>query len=190
MNTWLGLVSRQYRTGGKIDRGRTSKRGNRYIRLFIQAANTILMRPHPWEKFSFGASNLFEDAGSIHRATNLVRDPWLRMGWTPMNVCPKVMGIGGMRVQFTVGLKLKGKTDHIAVDAEDALIAALKVKTEYPEAVITYVRQQNRRGDARHPSHGLSEDKSRGTSPAGGQLLQTSEDREVRQVASLHRASR
>jgi hypothetical protein len=70
---------------------------------------------------------------------------------------PKVMGRGGVRVQFTVGLKLKGKTDHIAVNAEDALIAALKVKTEYPEAVITYVRQQNRRGDARHPSHGLSE---------------------------------
>ena len=43
----------------------------------------------------------------------------------------------------------------IAVEAEDALIAALKVKTEYPEAVITYVRQQNRRGDARHPSHVL-----------------------------------
>jgi len=64
---------------------------------------------------------------------------------------------GGARVQFTVGLKLKGKTDHIAVDAEDALIAALKVKTEHPEAVITYVRQQNRRGDARHPSHALVE---------------------------------
>jgi hypothetical protein len=45
---------------------------------------------------------------------------------------------GGVRVQFTVGLKLKGKTDHIAVDAEYALIAALKVKTEYPEAMITY----------------------------------------------------
>jgi len=57
MNTWLGLVSRQYRTGGKIDRGRMSKRGNRYIWLFIQAANTILMRPHTWEEFSFGASN-------------------------------------------------------------------------------------------------------------------------------------
>jgi hypothetical protein len=56
-------------------------------------------------------------------------------------------------VQFTVGLKLKGKMYHIAVDAEDALIAALKVKTEHPEAVITYVGQQNRRGDARHPSH-------------------------------------
>jgi hypothetical protein len=61
-----------------------------------------------------------------------------------------------MPVQFTVGIKLKGKIDHLAVDAEDALSAALKVKTEHPEAVITYVRQQNRRGDARHPSHLLS----------------------------------
>ena len=61
-------------------------------------------------------------------------------------------------MQFTVALKLKGKTDRIVVDAEDALIAALKVKTEYPEAVIMYVRPQNRRGDARHPSHALAED--------------------------------
>jgi hypothetical protein len=116
------------------------------------------------------SENLFEDAGSICSATNFVRDPWLRTGWTSTNVCPKVMGRGGVRVQFTVGLKLKGKTDHVAVDAEDALIAALKVKTEYPEAGITYVRQQNRRGDARHPSHGLSEDKHRGAIPAGDQL--------------------
>jgi hypothetical protein len=70
---------------------------------------------------------------------------------------PKINGRGDELVQFTVGLKLKGKTYHIAVDAEDALIAALKVKTEHPEAVITYVRQQNRRGDARHPSHTLAE---------------------------------
>ena len=59
-------------------------------------------------------------------------------------------------MQFTVGLKLKGKADRIVVDAEDALIAALKVKTEHPEAVIMYVRAQNRRGDARHPSHALA----------------------------------
>ena len=98
-----------------------------------------------------------EDAGSDHSETNLVRDHLAHMGWTPTNVCPKVNGRGGVPVQFTVGLKLKGKTDHIAVDAEDALIAALKVKTEHPEAVITYVRQQNRRGDARHPSHVLDE---------------------------------
>ena len=121
------------------------------------------MRPHNWKKFSFGASNLsdnhFEDAGSIPSATNLVRDPCLRVGWTSTNVFPKVLGRGAVPVQFTVGLKLKGKTDRIAVDAEDALIAALRVKAERPEAVITYVRQQNRRGDARHPSHGLSEDR-------------------------------
>ena len=60
-------------------------------------------------------------------------------------------------MQFTVWLKLKGKTDRVVVDAEDALIAALKAKTKRPEAVITYVRQQNRRGDARHPSHALAE---------------------------------
>lgn len=67
-------------------------------------------------------------------------------------------------MQFTVGIKLRGKTDHVAVEGEDALIAALRVKTEYPEAVITYVRQQNRRGDARHPSHALVEDTRPGTS--------------------------
>ena len=37
------------------------------------------------------------------------------------------------------------------VDAEDALIAALKVKIQRPEALIAYVRQQNKRGDTRHP---------------------------------------
>ena len=61
-------------------------------------------------------------------------------------------------MQFTVGLRLKGKTDRILVHAEDALIAALKVKAERPEAVITYVRPQNRRGDTRHPSHVLAAD--------------------------------
>jgi hypothetical protein len=81
----------------------------------------------------------------------------LYMGWTSTNFGPKILGRGGVQVQFTVGLKQKEKMDRIAVDAEDALIAALKVKTERPEAVITYVRQQNRRGDARHPSHALVE---------------------------------
>jgi hypothetical protein len=54
-------------------------------------------------------------------------------------------------LQFAVGLKLKSIAEHVIVDAEDALIAALKVKAERPEALITYVRRQNRRGDARHP---------------------------------------
>ena len=61
-------------------------------------------------------------------------------------------------MHFTVGLKLKGTLDRVVVDAEDALVAALKVKSERPEAIIMYVRPQNRRGDARHPSHALAED--------------------------------
>ena len=52
---WLGLVPRQYSTGGNTILGRISKRGSKYLRtLFVQAAHIILMRPHNWEKFSFG----------------------------------------------------------------------------------------------------------------------------------------
>jgi hypothetical protein len=58
-------------------------------------------------------------------------------------------------LQFAVGFKLKDKTEHVVVDAEDTLIAALKVKLQRPETLITYVRRQNKRGDTRHPMHGL-----------------------------------
>jgi hypothetical protein len=54
-------------------------------------------------------------------------------------------------VRFAVGFKVNGKTDHVIVDAEDALIAALRVKAQRPEAAITYARHANKRGDARHP---------------------------------------
>jgi hypothetical protein len=63
-------------------------------------------------------------------------------------------------MQFTVGLKLKGKADHTIVEAEDALMAALKVKSRHPEAHLTYVRPANRRGDARHPAHRLNEERA------------------------------
>ncbi len=56
-------------------------------------------------------------------------------------------------MHYAVGLKSKSRSSHIVVDAEDALVAALKVKAENPEALITYVRRENRRGDARHPPH-------------------------------------
>ncbi len=53
---WLGLVPRQYSTGGRSILGSISKRGSRYLRtLFIQAAKVLLMRPQNWPKFSFGA---------------------------------------------------------------------------------------------------------------------------------------
>jgi hypothetical protein len=58
-------------------------------------------------------------------------------------------------MQFTVGLKANGKSDHTLVDADDALIAALKVKMQRPDAEILYVRRANKRGDARHPAHVL-----------------------------------
>ena len=56
-----------------------------------------------------------------------------------------------MTLQYAVGIKIRNKTDQIAIEAEDALIAALKVKTAHPEAAITYVRKRNVRGDRRHP---------------------------------------
>jgi hypothetical protein len=63
---------------------------------------------------------------------------------------------GAKLIQFAVGFKLEGTTGHVVVDAEDALIAALKIKAQRPEASITYVRRQNKRGDTRHPAHGLA----------------------------------
>lgn len=80
---WLGLIPRQYSTGGKTILGRISKRGSRYLRtLFIQAANVILMRPHNWQRFSFGAW-LKQAAVRLHRnklatalANKLARIAW------------------------------------------------------------------------------------------------------------------
>jgi hypothetical protein len=59
-------------------------------------------------------------------------------------------------VQFAAGFRIQGKTGHVVVDAEDALIAALKVKMQRSEASIAYVRQQNKRGGTRHPMRRLS----------------------------------
>jgi hypothetical protein len=56
-----------------------------------------------------------------------------------------------MTIDYAVGIRIRNKADQIAVAAEDALIAALKVKAAHPEAAITYVRKRNVRGDRRHP---------------------------------------
>ena len=80
---WLGLVPRQYSTGGKPILGRISKRGSKYLRtLFIQAANVILMRPQNWPRYSFGAW-LVTAATRLHRnklatalANKLARIAW------------------------------------------------------------------------------------------------------------------
>jgi transposase len=80
---WVGLVPRQYSTGGRTVLGRISKRGSRYLRmLFVQAAKVILMRPHRWPDFSFG-DWLIRAEPRMHRnklavalANKLARTAW------------------------------------------------------------------------------------------------------------------
>ena len=80
---WVGLVPRQYSTGGRTVLGRISKRGSRYLRmLLVQAAKVILMRPHNWPKFSFGewlscaAKRMHRNKLAIALANKLARITW------------------------------------------------------------------------------------------------------------------
>jgi hypothetical protein len=61
-----------------------------------------------------------------------------------------------MAARYMVGTKADGKSASMTVEAEDALIAALKVKQENPQAMITYVRKHNVRGDRRHPHRAVA----------------------------------
>ena len=80
---WLGLVPRQYSTGGRSILGRISKRGSRYLRtLLIQAARVLLMRPHNWNRFSFGpwlraaSERLHRHKLAVALANKLARIAW------------------------------------------------------------------------------------------------------------------
>jgi transposase len=80
---WLGLVPRQHSTGGRSVLGRISKRGSRYLRtLLIQAAKVLLMRPHNWPRFSFGAwlktasQRLHRNKLAVALANKLARIGW------------------------------------------------------------------------------------------------------------------
>ena len=55
--------------------------------------------------------------------------------------------------------EVQTRSHALTIEAEDALIAALKVKHAKPDATITYVRKSNRRGDYRHPHEELSDQK-------------------------------
>lgn len=80
---WLGLVPRQYSTGGRSVLGRISKRGSKYLRtLLIQAAKVLLMRPHNWARYSFGAwltaasERLHRNKLAVALANKLARIAW------------------------------------------------------------------------------------------------------------------
>ena len=60
------------------------------------------------------------------------------------------------KLSFTVGMNLGGHSRTVNVEAEDALIATLKVKHENSNAIINYVRKSNKRGDQRHPHKQLT----------------------------------
>lgn len=67
-----------------------------------------------------------------------------------------------MSLCYAVGIRIGRAADQRTVEAEDALIAALRVKAACPEAMITYVRKQNARGDRRHPHGGALEGQAQG----------------------------
>lgn len=84
---WLGLVPRQYSTGGRTILGRITKRGSRYLRmLFVQAAQVIMMRPKNWHKFSFGA--WLESASTRMQHNKLgvaLANKLARIAWSVLN---------------------------------------------------------------------------------------------------------
>jgi len=88
---WLGLVPRQFSTGGRTILGRISKRGNSYLRmLLVQAANVILMRPHRWDAIGLGpwlrgvVGRMPHNKAAVALANKLARIAWsvLRHGKT------------------------------------------------------------------------------------------------------------
>lgn len=62
-----------------------------------------------------------------------------------------------MTLRYMVGTRVGTRSASVMVEAEDALIAALKVKQQSPTATITYVRKSNVRGDRRNPHPSMSD---------------------------------
>ena len=80
---WLGLVPKQFSTGGRTVLGKISKRGNRYLRaLFVQAAWVVLIRSKNWERYGLkpwieaAKRRLHRNVLAIALANKLARIAW------------------------------------------------------------------------------------------------------------------
>ena len=83
LGAWLGLVPRQYSTGGRSILGRISKRGSKYLRtLLIQAAKVLLMRPHNWPRYSFGAWLKASERLHRHKLAIALANKFARIAWS------------------------------------------------------------------------------------------------------------
>ena len=81
---WLGLVPKQFSTGGRTVLGGITKRGNTYLRmLFVQAARVIMMRKKLWKNFSFGAWLQQADARmNRHKLAIALANKLARIAWS------------------------------------------------------------------------------------------------------------
>jgi transposase len=81
---WLGLVPRQYSTGGRSILGRISKRGSKVSQDPVHpGGKSHFDAPHNWERFSFGAW-LRNAAPRLHRnkLATAMANKLARIAWT------------------------------------------------------------------------------------------------------------
>jgi hypothetical protein len=72
-------------------------------------------------------------------------DAFSRKSASPTRLQPvrgRITEAASTTLRHAVGSKIRNKTDQVTVEAEDALVAALKVKRGHPEAAITCARKQ------------------------------------------------
>lgn len=89
---WLGLVPKQHGSGGKIQLGSISKRGNTYLRmLLIHGARTVMtwMKPKS-DRFSLWAKALVQRRGK-HKTIVAMANKTARMVWVALHKGPEAV---------------------------------------------------------------------------------------------------
>jgi transposase len=110
----VGLVPRQYSRDGQTILGRITKRGSRYLRvMFVQAAKVILMRPHRWPDFSFGAwltrasERMYRNKLAIVLANKLARMAWSILRHKTASDAPRDEIMAGVSSTTTIQRSLR-----------------------------------------------------------------------------------